>query len=198
MDFFAGSGCTAHAVSLENADDGGTRRCISVQLPEPVQTLPGFNSIADILKARLIAVGQRVSNIDTGFRALILSDSNVFAWSGNADDLVSATESLKPDRSDLDIVFEILLKTGLDLSLTINEHTIASQTVYEMGAGALIVCLAHTIDLDLVEGVGALHDALEPVVCRVVFRDAGFADDATKTNAVQILKRHGIEDVKSL
>ena len=198
LDFFAGSGCTAHAVSLENESDGGKRRCISIQLPESTNKGPEYRTISEILRKRLVAVSERIESGDAGFRALKLSSSNLLSWSSETEDLIASTESLKADRSELDIVFEILLKTGLDLSLAINEHEIAGRGVYEMGAGALMVCLAKTIDLDLVEGIGALHDELAPEVCRVVFRDAGFADDATKTNAVQILKRHGIEDVKSL
>ena len=198
VDFFAGSGCTAHAVSLENEADGGTRRCFSVQLPEAVDKGNEYKTISDILRRRLVAVSERIKSGDAGFRTLKLSSSNLLSWSGDGEDLIATTESIKPDRSELDIVFEILLKTGLDLSLAVNEHRIAGHTVYEMGAGALMVCLAKSIDLALVEGIGALHEQLAPEVCRVVFRDAGFADDATKTNAVQILKRHGIEDVKSL
>ena len=204
LDFFAGSGPTLHGVLAQNAEDGGNRRCISVQLPEPLKVEEAdFASIADLAKARARNVETELQEADpnyvrAGLRLLSLSSSNRVAWAGDSEDLIATAESLKPDRSELDIVFEILLKTGLDLSLTINEHNIAGHAVYEMGAGALMVCLAKTIDLELVEGIGALHDALAPEVCRVVFRDAGFADDATKTNAVQILKRHGIEDVKSL
>lgn len=217
LDFFAGSGSSAHALMKLSAQDGLSRRWIVVQLPEKLSEKNksdrkamklGYTTIADICRKRVrkagaeLQSGNATKRLDIGFRALALDTSNLSSWSATsgaeAGQLQLTEAALKPDRTDLDIVFEILLKTGLDLSLAINEHAIGTQTVYEMGAGALIVCLAPAIDLALVEGIGALHDELQPEVCRVVFRDAGFADDATKTNAVQILKRHGIEDVKSL
>ena len=216
LDFFAGSASSAHALMKLSADDKVQRRWISIQLPETLSDKSktdrkalkkGYKTIADIGRHRVIKAGRElqdspeVQNLDAGFRALSLDSSNLNLWiasTGDTEQMSLPAESLKPDRSELDIVFEILLKTGLDLSLAINEHAIAGRTVHEMGAGALIVCLAKAIDLELVEGIAALHDELAPEVCRVVFRDSGFADDATKTNAVQILKRHGIEDVKSL
>ena len=96
------------------------------------------------------------------------------------------------------MLYEILLKYGLDLSLSIEEKEIAGSKVFVAGAGALFICLASNIELDVVEGIAKLKEELEPELTRVVFRDSGFKDDVVKTNAVQILKQHEIEDVRSI
>jgi adenine-specific DNA-methyltransferase len=84
------------------------------------------------------------------------------------------------------------------LTLPIKEHTIAGQKVFDIGMGALIICLSDTVDLEVLEGIAGLKKELKPEIMRVVFKDSGFADDVVKTNAVQILKQAGIEDVRSL
>ena len=107
-------------------------------------------------------------------------------------------ENIKPDRTEADVLYELLLKYGLDLAVPIEQRKIDGKTVYIIGAGALIVCLADKVSLDVVEGIAKLKAELKPEVMRVVFKDAGFKDDVVKTNAVQILRQAGIEDVKSL
>lgn len=107
-------------------------------------------------------------------------------------------ENIKQDRSETDVLYELLLKYGLDLAVPIEVREIAENTVYVIGAGALVVCLAKQISLEVVEGIAALRDELKPEVMRVVFKDSGFKDDMVKTNAVQILRQAGIDDVKSL
>ena len=96
------------------------------------------------------------------------------------------------------MLYELLLKYGLDLAIPIESRTIAGKKVHIIGAGALVVCLATGVNLDVVEGIAALKTELKPEVMRVVFRDASFKDDVVKTNTVQILKQAGIDDVKSL
>ena len=112
--------------------------------------------------------------------------------------LLDAIENIKPDRTELDILYELLLKYGLDLAVPVEERTIEGKTVYVVGGGALIVCLADEITLEAVEGIASLKLELQPEITRVVFKDAGFPDDVVKTNTVQILRQAGIEDVKSL
>ena len=107
-------------------------------------------------------------------------------------------ENIKPDRSEADVLYELLLKYGLDLAVPIEERKIVGKTVYVIGGGALIVCLADKVSLDVIEGIAKLKGELKPEVMRVVFKDAGFKDDVVKTNAVQILRQAGINDVKSL
>lgn len=216
LDFFAGSGSTGDAVMKLNAEDGGNRRFLLVQLPEQTGA-DDYRTISEITKARLRAAAAAVkdagasilpgasgdsSQVDFGFRVYKLDSSNIKPWDASFDgldaQLFDAVDNVKPDRSEADVLYELLLKMGLDLAVPIEEREIDGRTVYVVGAGALIVCLARPIALDLVEGVAALKKELQPEVMRVVFRDSGFEDDVAKTNAVQILRQAGIEDIKSL
>ncbi|MDD5395298.1 MAG: site-specific DNA-methyltransferase [Thiothrix sp.] len=210
LDFFSGSGTTAHAVMALNAEDGGNRKFIMVQLPEPTDK-PDYPTIADIGKERIRRAGEKIRtdkggiiNLDVGFKVFKLDSTNIKPWDVGFDDLETSlplfADSLKDDRSNDDVLYEILLKYGLDLSLPITTHTLAGKTVYSIGMGALIVCLDKAITLDTVEGIAKLKDELQPEdsLMRVVFRDSGFADDVVKVNAVQILKQAGIEDVRSV
>src|SRR5205807_536236 len=135
-------------------------------------------------------------------KVLKLSSSNLKPWDGDFDnldtELLDTVENIKPDRSEADALYELLLKYGLDLAVPIEERSVDGKTVYIVGAGALVVSLARPVTLALVEGVAALKKELKPEVMRVVFRDSGFEDDVVKTNAVQILRHAGIEDIKSL
>lgn len=106
-------------------------------------------------------------------------------------------------RKERDVLYELLLKLGLDLCVAIETKTIAGKSVYSIGAGALMVCLADGVTKELVEGLAsgivAWRAALAPAVdTRVVFKDAGFADDIAKTNMAAILNQNGIADVRSL
>jgi len=115
------------------------------------------------------------------------------------DTLFTAVENIKSDRSETDVLYELLLKDGLDLALPIEKRKLYGKTVYIIAAGALIVCLAKQINLEVVVGgIAALKGELNPEVIRVVFKDSGFKDDVVKTNAVQILRQVGIDDMKSL
>ena len=229
LDFFAGSCSTAHAVLSLNADDGGRRRFIMTQLPEPCDEKTeafkaGYTTIADIGKDRIRRVIKRIKaeqtdkakaarnrlpgtggmlpKLDLGFKVFRLDASNIKPWDGDFDNLkealINAVENIKPDRTEADVLYELLLKYGLDLAVPIEEREIVRKTVYIIGAGALIVCLADRVSLDTVEGIAKLKAELKPEVMRMVFKDAGFKDDVVKTNAVQILRQAGIEDVKSL
>jgi len=214
LDFFAGSGTTAHAVMKLNAEDGGNRKCISVQLPEETEEKSeaykaGYTNIADISKERIRLAGKKVKeenpdyNGDLGFKVFKLDSSNIKRWDADFDtlesDLMDAVDYLVKDRTDEDVLYELCLKLGLDLSIKIEEKTIAGKKLFILGRGYLVVCLDDAITMDLVNGVGALKDELAPEDgMRVVFKDDGFKDDVVKTNALQTLKRFGIDDIKSL
>jgi adenine-specific DNA-methyltransferase len=214
LDFFAGSAPLAQAVLELNANEGRHHRFIMAQLPEPTER-PDYASIADIAKERIRrAVAKVLSEIDghlpvapghdscdsnsLGFRVFQLGQSNIKAWDADFDNVEQAVlesaDNIKSDRSEQDVLYELLLKFGLDLCVPIEERGIAGKKVYSVGAGALIVCLDTDITLDVVEGIAALKDELKPEVMRVVFRDSGFKDDVVKTNAVQILKQAGLSD----
>jgi adenine-specific DNA-methyltransferase len=211
LDFFAGSCSTAEAVL--RTKDSLNCRYIMVQLPEPTEKdgeafKAGFKNIADIGKNRIRQVikklinNQGYSQDTTGFKVFKLDASNIKPWDPTFEDiqlsLEDSIENIKSDRSEEDVIYEILLKYGLDLTLPIEEKTIAGAKVYVGGAGALILCLSDNITTEVVEGIAKLKDDLNPEFMRVVFRDSGFKDDVIKTNAVQILKQQGIEDMRSI
>ena len=228
LDFFAGSGTTGHAVFAQNQQDNGNRRFILVQLPEllPVREA-NATTICDLAKSRLRAVADdlesaerksssdggvgldRISECeeDHGFRVFHLDTSNIRAWRADRDDLEAmlfdSIEHVNSDRTEDDILYELLLKLGLDLCVPIETRTIAGKTVRSVGAGTLIACLADSIASDEVEplglGIADWHAELEPAGdTTVVFRDSAFADDVAKTNLTAILEQRGLGNVRSL
>jgi len=227
LDFFAGSGSTAHAVWSQNVTDGGTRRSIMVQLPEVLDPedkdqkaavafcdkLGKPRNIAELTKERLRRAGKKLLDEnplfrgDFGFRVFKLASSNIRTWEPNRDDLPKTLEAsiehLKTDRTEEDILFELLLKLGLDLTMPIEQKAIVGKTVNSIGAGTLLVCLAPKIVAAEVEplalGIVDWHKQLAPAgESTVVFRDSAFADDVAKTNLTAILQQHGLENVRSL
>ncbi len=111
---------------------------------------------------------------------------------------MDATENIKPDRSSEDLLYEILLKYGLDLTLPIEEKTIDDKKVFIIGFGALVVCLDNDITTDIVEAIAKLKEEYETETMRVVFKDSSFKNAVVKTNAIQILKQYGIDEVVSV
>lgn len=213
LDFFAGSGTTGHAVMELNKDTGGNRRFILVQLPEPVENNKKFPTIFEVTKARIKAAGERIKSEspmftgDVGFRVFKLASSNIRAWEPEPSDLegtlLANTEHLVPGRTEQDVLYELLLKLGLDLCVPIEIKDISGKAVHSIGGGALIVCLADGLTKDSVEavanGIIAWWKELAPAVdTRVVFKDSGFADDVAKANMAAILNQNGILDVRSL
>jgi len=225
VDFFAGSCSSSHAVFAQNLADRGTRRFIAIQLPEAISKQKEYQSVRDFIadigikpnvsdlgKERIRRAGEKIlldnadkegiENLDTGFKVFKLDSSNIKPWDADFDNLedtlLSHVDNIKSDRSEEDVLYEILLKYGLNLTVPIEERIVHGKIVYIIGFGALIICLDNEITLDVVDGIGALKNELEPEVMRVVFKDGGFKDDVVKTNAIQNLKRFGIDDVKSL
>ncbi len=151
---------------------------------------------------QLLSTDEGGPSLDLGFKVLKLDDSNVKEWDASFEDvegaLLSSVENIKSGRGETDVLYELLLKLGLDLAVPMEQRQISGKPVHIIGAGALIVCLADEIGLAVVEGIAALKEELAPETIRVVFKDSGFADDVVKTNAVQILHQAGIEDVRSL
>ena len=145
--------------------------------------------------------------LDVGFRVFKLASSNIRAWEPDRENLgqtlADSVEHLKSDRSETDILYELLLKLGLDLTVPIERKSIADKTVHNIGAWSLIVCLAPQITREQVEplalGIVEWHKAQAPEVeSTVVFRDSAFADDVAKSNLTAILHQHGLENVRSL
>ncbi|OZI50751.1 site-specific DNA-methyltransferase [Bordetella genomosp. 4] len=212
MDFFAGSGTTAHAVLKQNSQDMGRRRYVLVQIPEPLEKL-GYKSIADVTKERLRRAAAKVKADspvfagDCGFRVFKLDHSNIRAWNPNPADLEASLfdhqDHLLEGRSEADVLYELLLKLGLDLCVPIEQRTIAGREVHSVGGGVLMTCLAEQITREQVEplaqGIIDWHEELAPAgdtTC--VFRDSAFENDVAKTNLAAILEQHGIQNVRSL
>jgi adenine-specific DNA-methyltransferase len=214
LDFFSGSGTTADAVMQLNAEDNGNRKFIQVQLPEIVDDKSeaykaGYKTITEIGKERIRKAGKKIAeenpdkvkNLDLGFKIFKLDSSNIKGWDGNPDNLEQSLfdtqDNIKTDRTEEDVLFEILLKYGLDLTLPIEEKIIEGRKVFNVGLGALFICLADDINSKVAEGIGAWKQLVNPETCRVIFKDSGFTD-VEKTNAVQTLKRFGIHEIKSI
>ena len=212
LDFFAGSGSTAHAVMKQNLQDGGKRRFILVQLPEPTER-DDYSTIAEITKERLRRAGRKVKDEnpmftgDLGFRVFKLDSSNIRAWEPDRQNLpktlLNSVDHLKTDRTESDILHELLLKLGLDLCVPMEKKKISGKDVHSIGGGVLLACLADKITRDqvepLAEGIVTWHKALAPAgdtTC--VFRDSAFADDVAKTNLAAILSQNGLANVRSL
>lgn len=209
LDFFAGSATTADAVMRMNAEDGGTRRSICVQLPEPVEASSeagkmGYSTIADIGVDRIRRAGELLDDesVDTGVRVLQLDSTNIVEWENDPADLeaslLSAVENIKSDREDADLLVELLLKSGLDLSSPIITRVVDGATIQVVGDGALVACLDERIDDSITAAIVALRKELDPELMRVVFRDNAFTSDVSKTNVAQTLKQAGIDDIRSI
>ncbi|MBP7948875.1 MAG: site-specific DNA-methyltransferase [Verrucomicrobiales bacterium] len=232
LDFFAGTGTTGHAAMALNAGDRGTRRFILVQLPQPLDTtineqkvsasfcdeIGKPRNIAELTKERLRRAGKKIREEnplfagDLGFRVFKLASSNIRAWEPDRDNLAETLEAsiehLKTDRTEQDILFELLLKLGLDLCVPIETKKVEgakkqAHEIHSIGGGSLLVCLSPAIPQPDVEplalGLVAWHKELKPAgETTVVFRDSAFADDVAKTNLTAILHQHGLETVRSL
>lgn len=232
LDCFAGSGATGHATMDVNRRRNESRRYILVQLPEALahdnkeqkaaasfcDELGRPRTIAELTKERLrrAAIKIREENSlfagDLGFRVFKLASSNIRAWDPDrdkiAETLETSIEHLKTDRTEQDILFELLLKLGLDLCVPIKTQTVEGNAkqihdLHSIGGGSLLVCLSKAIpqvDVELVAlAFVSWHEELQPAGdTTVVFRDSAFADDVAKTNITSILQQHGLETVRSL
>lgn len=218
LDFFAGSATTAHAAMRYNFKTTGDIKFIMVQLPEICEekssgAKAGYKTIADIGKERIRRAATKIKRKnpeyygDLGFKVFKLDSSNIRAWnpdrSNLAQTLLDHKEHLVPDRSEQDVLYELLLKRGIELTVPMEAKTIAGKTVYSIGYGALFACLNETIarsDVEeLAHGILAWHKKLVPASdTQIVFRDSAFADDIAKTNMAAILEQNGISHVRSL
>lgn len=200
IDFFAGASTTAHAVLKCNCEDGGSRQFIMVQLAESCDPSTeaykkGYHTIADVSKERIRLMGKKikaecrplVEGLDIGFRVLKVDTSNlkdVYYQPDRLkkDDLFAHVDNIKEDRTPEDLLFQVLLDWGVDLSLPIEQENIDGKTVYFVDQNALAACFDTGINEDLVTKLATR----KPL--RVVFRDSGFSDDSVKINVEQIFK----------
>ena len=200
LDFFAGSGSTAHAVMQLNSEDKGDRRFIMVQLSEKCNEKSeayksGYKTVAEISKERIRRAGKKIKEenpeaigLDTGFRVLKIDSSNMnevhYAPDSVAKvDLLDQIDHIKIDRSAEDLLFQVILDWGVDLSLPICKETIEGKEVYFVNDDDLVACFDKGIDEALIKALAAK----KPL--RVVFRDDGFVSDSVKINVEQIFKQ---------
>ena len=217
LDFFSGSSTTAHAVMQLNAEDKGNRKFIMVQLPEECDEKSeafkaGYKNICEIGKERIRRAGDKIveenkdkegiEDLDIGFKVFKLDTSNIKLWNPDYDNieatLQDSIDNFVPDRTQEDIVYEIMLKYGINLKYPVETREVDGKKIFSIGFGALLVCLDDEITLDAVRNIVKLKEELNPETCRVVFKDNGFKTDSVKTNAVEILKRNNIEDIMSI
>jgi len=202
MDYFSGSGTTAHAVLEFNSKNNRNLRHISVQLPEitdesSVAFSSGYKTIAEISKERIRRAGKKIqqdnadkldiAKLDIGFRVLKIDTSNMkeVYYTPDAvtqEALPGLVDNIRADRTAEDLLFQVLLDWGVDLALPISRKTLAGKTVFFVDGNALAACFEIGIDEDFVKQLAA-HKPL-----RVVFRDAGFVSDSVKINVEQVFK----------
>ena len=208
LDFFSGSATTAHAVMQLNAEDGGKRQFIMVQLPEVTDEKSeafkaGYKNICEIGKERIRRAGSKIkeqnADVDVGFKVLKLDTSNLVKWD---DTPVSETEvlrerfdsvvkTLKFDRSELDVVYEVMLKLGIPVTYKVNLTDINGRKVYSIGEdGLILVCLDGSNGGITPEDISAMCD-LTPA--KIVAAEEAFKDDVALSNAYYISKDKGVE-----
>ncbi len=202
LDFFAGSGTTAHAVMAQNAKDGGTRAFIMVQWPEQIDAKSdagkaGYETIADLAQERIRRAGKQLAllpdssrkqPLDVGFRTLITDSSNMkevfYAPDATKQiDLLSAADNIKPDREPLDLLFQVLVDWGVDLSLEVKSEQIEGLTTFFVDQTALAACFEDKVSEKLI------YKLAERKPLRAVFRDSGFSTDSDRINVEQIFRQ---------
>jgi adenine-specific DNA-methyltransferase len=218
LDFFAGSCTTADAVLECNKKDGGRRRFICVQLPESTEEgseafREGYKTIADIGKERIRRVIKKIQDertgqldfkqddLNRGFKVFKLTQSNFKLWEGSVDPKKEVVEKqlemhvdhINPKSSQEDILFELLLKAGFELTTKIEKIPMAGKTVYSIEGGLMLICLEKELTKEVIKVMA------EKGPSRVICLDQGFVgNDQLKTNAVQIMKSKGVEDFRTV
>jgi len=219
MDFFSGSSTTAHSVMQLNADDGGNRKFIMVQLPELTDEKSeaykaGYKNICEIGQERIRRAGDLIvkeliekkkskgmlddeyidpDKLDIGFKVFKLESSNFIPFEGTREGIQASLdfETISKARSAKDVLYEIMLKYGV-FDKSINEFKIEDKTIYSVGAGYLLVCLDKYITDQTVNEIAKLKPRT------VIFDETGFKDDNAKDNAIYALLKAGVEEIKSI
>lgn len=198
LDFFSGSATTAHAVMQLNAEDGGHRKFIMVQLPEPCGEKTeaykaGYKNICEIGEERIRRAGDKIkaehpdADLDIGFRVFRVDESNMkdvyyHPETVRQQDLFEQVSNIKEDRTDMDLLYACLLDWGVEIHLPHTQEIVEGCTVHDVDSGALMACFDEKVPVAVVE-----HMAQKQPL-RVVFRDSAFASDAEKINVTEIFK----------
>lgn len=206
LDFFSGSATTAHAVMQLNAEDGGHRKFIMVQLPEKCDEASeaykaGYKNICEIGKERIRRAGDKIrsehpdAKLDTGFRVFRVDESNMEDVYYHPEELTQTmlggmVSNIKPDRTDLDLLYACLLDWGVEISLSHTQAVIDGCTVHNVDNGALCACFDERVPLAVIDYMAKQ----QPL--RAVFRDSSFAADDSKINVTEIFKNLSDTKVK--
>ena len=211
LDFFSGSATTAHAVMQLNNEEESKRKFILVQLPEQVDKKSeaysaGYKTICEIGEERIRRAGDKLvlesSNygLDIGFKVFKLDNSNIKIWDSNTKNLentlFNSVQNLKEDRTQEDLLYELMLKMGIELTANIEEINVDGKVIYNIQSGGLVICLEDEITKEVIDYIPTLKSPFMDM--KVVFKEYGFKSDADKMNAIQNLKQHGIKDVRSV
>ena len=201
LDFFSGSATSADSIFRLNSEDGGNRKFIMVQIPEVSDEKSkafkaGYGNICEIGKERIRRAGDKIleesknKDLDIGFKVFKLDSSNLEKWDPDYNDLQQSLtiDNIKQDRTNEDLVYEIMLKYGIDLTLPIEQ----SDNIYSIGFGALVICLDDNITKEITDEI--LNFTKDSSTSRVVFKDSGFKSDADKTNIKEILRTNNINE----
>ena len=219
LDFFSGSASTAHAVMKLNAEDGGDRKFIMIQLPELCEEKSeahkaGYKNICEIGEERIRRAGEQIKtewekehprdglfaseetfNTDIGFKVFKLDSTNLIPWDNsdkyNEVNLYNLNNIFKEDRNSEDVLYEIMLKYGV-FDKQVEEIEVNGKTMYRVGKRYMIVCLDNNVTTDDIKAIGELSPRT------VIFKESGFVDDNAKINAVYNLEKAGVEDVKCI
>ena len=209
LDFFSGSSTTADAVMRLNAEDGGNRKFIMVQLPEQlsekdVAYADGYRTIPEIAQERIRRAGDKIvgenplfaSKLDIGFKVFELDKSNIKKWNVDSTNLIDQIEMLQDNfeagATSLDVVYEIMLKQGLSLTSNIIEEQVGESVVYVIENGAMFIVLGNKINSSVANYIVDKIKELDPEDPVVVFQDQQFESDSEKLNAIEILNENGI------
>lgn len=201
LDFFSGSSTTAHAVMDFNNENKTNHRFIMVQIPEMTDEKSkaykaGYENICEIGKERIRRAGDKIveetgnDNLDIGFKVFKLDSSNLEKWEPDYNNIQQSltVDQIKKDRTNEDLIYEIMLKYGIDLKYPIEQKN----NIYSIGFGALVICLDDNITKDIADEILKFTDSSS--ISRVVFKDSGFKSDADKTNVKQILNDNQIDE----
>ena len=199
LDFFSGSATTAEALLNLNLDEKTNRKFILVQIPEEIPSDKNplnFENLCEIGKERIRRAGDKIveesgnKDLDIGFKVFKLDLSNLEKWDPDYNNIQQSLtiDNIKEDRTNEDLVYEIMLKYGIDLTLPIEEH----DNIYSIGFGALVICLDNNITKEIVNDIIKLTE--NSSTSRVVFKDSRFKSDAEKTNIKEILKTNHIDE----
>lgn len=195
LDFFSGSGTTAHTVFIDNFENNNNNRFILVQLSETGNEKSaklGFDTLCEIGKERIRRAGAKIKaenpNVDTGFRVFKCDSSNMkdvyFSPSEYSQDLLAQMEdNIKEDRTDLDLLFDCMLRWGVELSLPLSQQKVGECTIHNVNDGDLVACFDGKISEEVIDAIAALSPL------RVVFRDSSFAEASEKMNLFELFKQ---------